>query len=49
MDVVLSKHFSKIQTNHTSFDRKGIMQWSEAQGSKTIRNANRASGIGFKV
>jgi tape measure domain-containing protein len=49
MDVILSKHFSKIQTNHTSFDRKGIMQWSEAQGSKTVRNANRASSIGFKV
>ena len=49
MDSVLSKHFAKITTQHVSFDQRGIQQWSEANGNKTIRNANRGSGIGYKV
>jgi hypothetical protein len=49
MDKVLSKHFSKIQTNHTVFDKKGISQWSTYNGNKTIRNNNLANGIGFNV
>lgn len=49
MDMIMSKHFSKIQTNTTVFDKKGIMQFSEMNGNKTIRNANRATGLGFKV
>ena len=35
MDMIMAKHFSKIQTNHTSFDKKGIMHWSVMQGNKT--------------
>jgi hypothetical protein len=49
MDKVLSKHFSKIQTNHTVFDKKGISQWSTYNGNKTIRNENLANSIGFNV
>ena len=49
MDMVIGKHFANIQTNHTSFDQRGIQQWSEKNGNRTIRNANRGSGIGFKV
>ena len=49
MDMIMAKHFSKIQTNTTVFDKKGIMQFSEMNGNKTIRNANRATGLGFKV
>ena len=49
MDAILAKHFGKIQTNTTVFDKKGIMQFSEMNGNKTIRNANRASGKGFSV
>ena len=49
MDAILAKHFGKIQTNTTVFDKKGIMQFSEIQGNRTIRNANRATGLGFKV
>lgn len=49
MDMIMAKHFSKIQTNHTSFDKKGIMHWTESRNSKTIRNANRATGRGFNV
>ena len=49
MDSVLSKHFAKITTQHVSFDQRGIQQWSEANGNRTIRNANRGSGIGYRV
>ena len=49
MDAILAKHFGKIQTNTTVFDKKGIMQWTESRGTKTIRNANRATGRGFSV
>lgn len=49
MDMVIGKHFANIQTNHTSFDNRGIQQWSEKNGNRTIRNANRGSGIGFRV
>ena len=49
MDMIMAKHFSKIQTNTTVFDKKGIMQWTESRNSKTIRNANRATGRGFNV
>jgi hypothetical protein len=49
MDAVIGKHFSKIQTNHTVFDKKGISQWSTYNGNKTIRNQNLANGIGFNV
>jgi hypothetical protein len=49
MDMIMAKHFSKIQTNTTVFDKKGIMQFSEMNGNKTIRNANRATGRGFNV
>ena len=49
MDMVIGKHFANIQTNHTSFDQRGIQQWSEKNGNRTIRNSNRGSGIGFRV
>jgi hypothetical protein len=49
MDIVLSKHFSKIQTNTTIFDKNGIRTWSESNGNKTIQNANRVSRTGLKV
>jgi hypothetical protein len=49
MDVVLSKHFGKIQTNHTSIDHNGIRSWSESNGNKTIRNNNRVSRTGYSV
>lgn len=49
MDSVLAKHFSNIQTNHTSFDKNGIRQWSERNGNITIRNEARGSGQGFSV
>jgi len=49
MDIIMSKHFSKIQTNNTVFDKNGIRQWSEKNGNRTIQNANRVSRTGFKV
>jgi hypothetical protein len=49
MDGVLAKHFSKIQTNVTTFDQNGIRSWSESNGNKTIRNNNRVSRTGFSV
>jgi len=49
MDIVLSKHFGKIQTNTTIFDKNGIRTWSESNGNKTIQNANRVSRTGLKV
>ena len=49
MDGIMSKHFSKIQTNHTSFDRNGFRSWSESNGNKTIQNNNRVSRTGFKI
>jgi hypothetical protein len=49
MDIVLSKHFGKIQTNTTVFDKNGIRTWSESNGNKTIQNANRVSRTGLKV
>ena len=49
MDYVIGKHFAKIQTNHTSFDKNGIRQWSEPNGNKTIINNARGEGKGFSV
>lgn len=49
MDAIMSKHFSKIQVNNTSFDKRGIRQWSERNGNKTINNNARGSGRGFNV
>jgi archaellum component FlaC len=49
MDSILSKHFSKIQTNVTNIDRKGITTWSEVNGQKTIRNNNRVNRTGYSV
>jgi len=49
MDSVLGKHFAKIQTNHTSFDRNGFRSWSESNGNRTIQNNNRVSRAGFNV
>jgi low affinity Fe/Cu permease len=49
MDGVLAKHFSKIQTNHTTFDKKGFSSWAEANGNRTIKDSNRVSRTGFKV
>jgi len=49
MDTVLSKHFSNITTQHVSFDKNGIQQWNERNGNRTIRNAARGSGQGFRV
>jgi hypothetical protein len=49
MDMVMSKHFAKIQTNHTTFDKNGIRSWSEKNGNKTIRNNARGAGKGFSV
>jgi hypothetical protein len=36
MDGVLAKHFSKIQTNVTTFDQNGIRSWSESNGIKQL-------------
>jgi hypothetical protein len=49
MDLILSKHFSKIQTNHTTFDKNGFRNWSEKNGNRTINSNNRGAGIGYKV
>lgn len=49
MDSVIAKHFAKIQTNNTTFDRKGFRSWSEINGNKTIQNNNRVSRTGFNV
>ena len=49
MDMVMSKHFSRIQVNNTSFDKKGFSSWSERNGNRTKQNANRVSRTGFKV
>lgn len=49
MDGVMSKHFSKIQTNNTTFDKNGFRSWSEKNGNRTIQNNNRVSRTGFRV
>jgi hypothetical protein len=49
IDAVMAKHFANIQTNHTSFDKNGIQHWSEKNNNRTIRNANRGSGVGYNV
>jgi len=49
MDSVMGKHFAKIQTNNTVFDKKGFSSWAESNGNKTRQNANRVSRTGFKV
>ena len=49
MDQVMSKHFKKIQVNNTTFDRNGIISWTESNGNKAIRSANRVSRTGFNV
>jgi len=49
MDGVMSKHFSKIQTNNTTFDKNGFRSWSEKNGNRTIQNNNRVSRTGFKI
>lgn len=49
MDMVMSKHFSRIQVNNTSFDKNGFSSWSERNGNRTKQNANRVSRTGFKV
>jgi hypothetical protein len=49
MDAVMSKHFSKIQVNNTTFDKNGIRSWSDKNGNKTINSNARGSGTGFKI
>ncbi len=49
MDVIMAKHFSKIQVNNTTFDKNGIRSWSERNGNKTINSNARGAGTGFKV
>jgi len=49
MDMVMSKHFSRIQVNNTSFDKNGFSSWSERNGNRTKQNANRVSRTGFRV
>ena len=49
MDMVLAKHFKKIQTTTMNIDRNGFSMFTESNGNKTIRNANRVSGTGFKI
>lgn len=49
MDGIMSKHFAKIQTNNTVFDRNGFRSWSEKNGNRTIQNNNRVSRTGFNV
>ncbi len=49
MDLVMSKHFSKIQVNNTTFDKNGIRSWSERNGNKTINSNARGEGRGFLV
>jgi tape measure domain-containing protein len=49
MDLVLSKHFANITTQHVSFDNNGVRQWSERNGNITTRNESRGSGKGFSV
>jgi tape measure domain-containing protein len=49
MDEVMSKHFAKIQTNTTIFDKKGIREYTESNGNRTIRDNNRVLKTGFRV
>ena len=49
MDMVLAKHFKKIQTTTMNIDKNGFSMFTESNGNKTIRNANRVSGTGFKI
>lgn len=49
MDQVLGKHFAKIQTNTTTFDRRGFTQWVGSNGNRTNSDALRTSRTGFKV
>jgi lambda repressor-like predicted transcriptional regulator len=49
MDGILSKHFSKIQTNVTTFDENGVRSWSEKNGNRTISTNNRVSRTGYSV
>jgi hypothetical protein len=49
MDGIIGKHFAKIQTNTTNFDRRGFTQWTESNGNRTIRDAARTSRTGFKI
>ena len=49
MDGVMGKHFAKIQTNTTIFDKKGIREYTESNGNRTIRDHNRVSKTGFRV
>jgi len=49
MDSIMDKHFSKIQTNVTNFDRNGFSSYTERNGNRTINHNNRVSRTGFKV
>lgn len=49
MDMVLAKHFKKIQTTTMNIDKNGFSMFTESNGNKTIRNANRVSGTGFRI
>jgi hypothetical protein len=49
MDSIMDKHFSKIETNVTNFDRNGFSSYTERNGNRTINHNNRVSRTGFKV
>lgn len=49
MDEVMSKHFSKIQTNVTNIDKNGISSYISKNGNKTINHNARVSRTGFNV
>jgi len=49
MDMVLTKHFANIQTNHISIDRNGIHNYASKAGNITREISNRANGKGLNV
>ena len=49
MDAIIGKHFSNIQTNHTSIDKNGWNTWTEKNGNKTISDNNRVHRKGLII
>lgn len=49
MDAIIGKHFSNIQTNHTSIDKNGWNTWTEKNGNKTISDNNRVQRKGLII
>ena len=49
MDAIIGKHFSNIQTNHTSIDKNGWNTWTEKNRNKTISDNNRVQRKGLII